>query len=403
MGVISPVGNTVDTFWESLLAGRHGISKIDAFDTEGLKATLAAQVRDFDPSQYIDDKKDIRHMDRYSQFAVSAAKMALDDSGDLSGYDPYRVGVIVGSGIGGILTFEEEHTKLMNKGPNRVSPFFIPMMISNIAAGWVSIKYGFKGTNYAVVTACATSSHAIGEAFHAIKDGYLDAAVTGGAEAAITPFSIAGFSNMTALHTGTDPDRASIPFDKERSGFVMGEGAGIVVLESLDKALARGAHIYAEVVGYGATGDAYHITAPDPDGAGGAKAMEIAMQEAGAKPSQIGYINAHGTSTQPNELCETRAIKTAFGDAAKNVAVSSTKSMTGHLLGAAGAVETIATAMTLKNGLLPPTVGYKVPDEECDLDYVTEGARKKDVTYALSNSLGFGGHNATLCLKKYEA
>lgn len=403
MGVISAVGSTVDSFWSNILAGRHGISPIEGFDTSGLPVKLAAEVKDFDASAYGMDKKEQRRTDRFCQFAVAAAQQALDSCGTrFEDLDPYRVGVIVGSGIGGLNTLEAEHCKLLEKGPDRVSVFFIPMMISNMAAGTIAMKTGYKGVNYCPVTACATSSHAIGEAFRAIKHGYLDACITGGAEATITQFATAGFNNMKALSHSTDPDRASIPFDAERDGFVMAEGGGIVVLEELEHAKARGAKIIAEIVGYGATCDAYHMTSPDPEGTAAAKAMSLAMQEAGIAPAQVGYVNAHGTSTGLNDKYETTAIKKAFGEAASAVAVSSTKSMTGHLLGAAGAVEAIISALSLKDGVIPPTIGYKVPDELCDLDYVTEGARKADnLTAAISNSLGFGGHNATLCLKKY--
>lgn len=402
MGVISAVGSTVDSFWSNILAGKHGISPIEGFDTTDLPVKLAAEVKDFDASLYGMDKKEQRRTDRFCQFAVAAAQQALENCGTkFEDLDPFRVGVIVGSGIGGLNTLESEHIKLLEKGPDRVSVFFIPMMISNMAAGTIAMKTGYKGVNYCPVTACATSSHAIGEAFHAIKHGYLDACITGGAEATITKFSTAGFNNMKALSHSTNPDRASIPFDAERDGFVMAEGSGIVVLEELEHAKARGANIIAEVVGYGATCDAYHMTSPDPEGVAAAKAMSLSIEEAGLKPSDVGYINAHGTSTGLNDKYETGAIKKAFGDAAHTVAISSTKSMTGHLLGAAGAVEAIITALSLKEGVIPPTIGYQVPDELCDLDYVTEGARKADLTAAISNSLGFGGHNATLCLKKY--
>lgn len=403
LGVISPIGLTTEDFFDSLVAGRHGIAPITHFDTSDLKVRVAAEVKDFDYLRYDISKKDARRMDRYCQFAVAAAKMAMDDCGsDLKDLDPFRVGVIVGSGIGGQSTQEDQHTTFITKGPGRVSPFFVPMMIANMAAGMISIRHGFKGVNYAPVTACSSANHAIGEAFHAIKHGYIDACLTGGAEAAITKFAMAGFQNMTALSTAEDPDRASIPFDAERDGFVMGEGSAILVLEEYEHAKARGAKIYAEIVGYGATGDAYHMTSPDPEGAGGAKAMEFAIAEAGISPADVGYINAHGTSTPLNDKFETNAIKQVFGEAAKDVAVSSTKSMTGHLLGAAGAVEAATTALALQKGILPPTAGYQVVDPACDLDYITEGARKADIRYAISNSLGFGGHNATLCLKKFE-
>ncbi|WP_312644405.1 beta-ketoacyl-ACP synthase II [Hydrogenoanaerobacterium sp.] len=403
-GVLSPVGNSVEEFWTSLKAGRHGISEITSFKSEVLTTKLAAEIKNFDPTAFGIDKKSARRMDRYCQFAVAASKMAVEDAGTaFEDLDPFRVGVIIGSGIGGLNSIDEEHTKYMQKGTNRISVFFIPMMISNMAAGTVAMEFGFKGTNYSAVTACASGAHSIGEAYRNIKHGYLDAAVTGGAEAAICEFGMGGFENMGAVCTATNPDRASIPFDKERSGFVMGEGAGILVLEEYEHAIKRGAKIYAEIVGYGATADAYHITSPDPTGAGPMMAMKLAIDEAGISPDKVGYINAHGTSTGPNDSCETQAIKLVLGDAANTVAISSTKSMTGHLLGAAGGVEAIASALALKDGILPPTAGYQVPDEECDLDYITEGARASDVQYALSNSLGFGGHNASLCFKKYIA
>ncbi len=401
IGAVTPVGKDAPSTWESICAGRHGITKIDRFDTEDLGVSVAALVKDFDPSSIL-DRKEQRRTDPYCQFALYAATEALRDCGsDLKDLDPYRVGVIIGSGIGGMQTFEENHQKFLEKGPGRVSVFFIPMMISNMAAGNISIRTGFKGANFAPVTACASSAHAVGEAFRLIRNGYLDACVAGGAEATVTKFAMAGFNNMGALSRSTDPDRASIPFDKERDGFVMGEGAGVLILEELEHAKARGAKIYAEVAGYGATGDAYHITSPAPDGEAAAKAMELAYTEAGLTPGDIDYINAHGTSTPVNERYETIAIRKALGDAARTVAVSSTKSMTGHMLGAAGAVEAMLTALALRDGILPPTVGYKVPDEECDLDVVPNTARKQDIRAALSNSLGFGGHNAALCLKKY--
>lgn len=402
VGAITPIGNDKATFWKNLKQGVHGIGPITAFPTDGLDISLAAEVKNFDPLTVF-EKKELRRNDRYCQLAVCAAMEALKDCGtDFKDLDPFSVGVIVGSGIGGMNTFEEEHSKFLEKGPKRVSVFFIPMMISNMAAGTIAIRTGFKGVNFAPVTACATSSHALGEAFRAIKHGYLDACVAGGAEAALTKFAMAGFQNMGALSKSTDPDRASIPFDANRDGFVMGEGSGMVILEELEHAKARGAHIYAEIAGYGATGDAYHITSPDPSGMGAAKAIMFAQKEAELAPAEIGYLNAHGTSTPVNDSFETRAIKLAFGEAANKLAVSSTKSMTGHLLGAAGAVEAIATALALEEGILPPTIGLQTPDPECDLDYITEGARKADIHAAITESLGFGGHNAALCLKKYQ-
>jgi 3-oxoacyl-[acyl-carrier-protein] synthase II len=402
MGVITPVGLTLDSFWSEIKAGHHGIARIEDQDMTGQKVSLAAQVKGFLPENYGIEKKEARRMDPYTQYAVAAASMALEDCGTmLRDLDEYRVGVIIGSGTGGFQTLSENHRKFVEKGPNRVSALMIPMMIANMAAGAVAMRYGYKGVNYATVTACASSSHAIGEAFHAVRDGYADAMIAGGAEATVVPFALAAFANMTALSQSDDPDRASIPFDAERNGFIMGDGAGVLVLETLEHAQARGAKIYAEIAGYGATSDAYHITSPDPEGTGACKAMEFAVKDAGLVPADIGYINAHGTSTVPNDRCETRAVKTLFG-AGKIPPMSSTKSMTGHMLGAAGAVEAAVCALALRDGILPPTVGYKVPDPECDLDYITDGARRADVRAALSNSLGFGGHNASLCFKKYE-
>jgi 3-oxoacyl-[acyl-carrier-protein] synthase II len=400
VGVISPVGSDLFTFWDNIKAGRHGIAPIKDLDMTGQKATLAGQVRDFNPEDYM-SRHDSHRMDPCSRFAVAASKLAIEDCGtDFSDIDPYRIGVIIGSGIGGLQTHEANHTKFITKGPSRVSPLMIPMMICNMAGGYVAMAHGFKGVNYCTVSACASSGHAVGEAMHSIRNGYSDVVIAGGAEAAVTPFAMASFTNMTALCTATDPDRASIPFDAERCGFVMGEGAGTLVLEEYEHAKARGAKIYAEVAGYGATADAYHITSPEPGGEGAEKAMEFAVKDAGLTTADIGYINAHGTSTQPNDKSETIAVKKLFGGRAKDVPISSTKSMTGHLLGAAGAVEAIICALALRDGVIPPTANYKVPDPECDLDYVTKGARKADITAALSNSLGFGGHNASLCIKK---
>lgn len=401
IGAVTPVGNNVDEFWNSIKSGKHGFGKITAFDTEGFKAHIAGEVKNFNPEEYI-DKKEARRMDRYCQFAMAAAVQAVKDSGiDFDKSDRTRAGVIVGSGIGGLYTFETEHTKLIEKGCGRVSPLFIPMMISNMAAGHISMQFNLNGTCYCPVSACATGSHAIGEAFRNIKHGYLDIAVCGGSEATITPMAVAGFSNMTALSTSENPDEASLPFDKRRNGFVMGEGGGIIVLESLSHAKARGARIYAEISGYGSTADAYHITSPDPEGKGAANAMLMAVNEAGMKPTDIDYINAHGTATPVNDKYETLAIKKAFGEHAKKLAISSTKSMTGHLLGAAGAVEAIVCVLAIKEGIIPPTINLTVPDEDCDLDYVPGKARKADIKTAISNSLGFGGHNASLLVKKY--
>ena len=403
LGALTPVGLSMDDTWTSIQAGRHGFARITAFDPTELGVEIGAELKGFDPQNFGISKKEARRMDRFCQLAVAASHMAMEDVGTrFEDLDPYRIGVIIGSGIGGFATIHQEHSKYIEKGPSKVSVFFIPMIITNMAAGMVSMEYKFKGANFCTVTACASGAHAIGEAFRSIKYGYLDAAIAGGAEAAAAEFAMAGFHNMGALSVGSDPDRASIPFDKERHGFVLGEGAGILVLEEYEHAVKRGAKIYAELVGYGATGDAYHITSPDPEGMGGAKAMEFAIQEAGIRPEQVDYINAHGTSTGLNDSTETKAIKIALGEHAYHTAVSSTKSMTGHLLGAAGAVEAAITALSLRDGIIPATIGYRVPDPACDLDYVTEGARRKDIRYALSNSLGFGGHNAALCLRKFD-
>lgn len=403
IGVISPVGNTPESFWQSLQDGVSGIGMLDALDPADYEIKVAAQVRGFDPLQHM-DRKEARRMDRYCQFAVAAAKQAMENSGlDIAFYGADRVGTIIGSGIGGLETLETEYKKFyLGGGPSRISPLFIPMMISNMAAGRVSMIYGTQGVNFCVTTACASGTHSIGEAFRAIKYGHIDACITGGAEAPLTGISIAGFTNMTALTKETDPTRASIPFDIRRSGFVIGEGAGILILESLEGALERGAPIICEVVGYGATADAYHITSPDPEGICAGRAMSLAMEEAGVSPEDVDYINAHGTSTPLNDKYETMAIKLAMGDAARSVKISSTKSMTGHLLGAAGAVEAIASALAIRDGIIPPTIGLTEPDPECDLDYVPGKAVKAPVRVALSNSLGFGGHNGTLCLKKLE-
>ena len=401
-GVISPVGLDTETFWSSLVNGQSGVAPLEHVNLEGQEVTVGAQVKGFDPLKYM-DRKEARRMDKYTQFALAAADEAIKMSGlDIKAMDPFRIGTIVGSGIGGLETMETEYGKLFSGGPARISPLFIPMMISNMAAGKISMAYGAKGANMCVTTACATATHSIGEAYRMIKYGHLDACFAGGAEAPITRIALAGFNNMTALTRETDPKLASVPFDARRSGFVIGEGGAIVILESLETALARGAKIIAEVVGYGATADAYHITSPDPEGEGAAMAMKLAMQEAGIEPADVDYINAHGTSTPLNDKYETIAIKKALGEAAYKVAISSTKSMTGHLLGAAGAVEAIASALATRDGIIPPTIGYGEPDPDCDLDYVPNQARKANVRYVLSNSLGFGGHNGTLCIKKWE-
>ena len=401
LGAITPVGNDVETFWNSLKNGVVGIGPITTFDTAEYKAKLAAEVKDFDPKKYMDNKT-ARRMERFSQFAVAAAKEALEDAGiDMEKEDPFRVGVSVGSGIGGLDAIERETRKLIEKGPSRINPLLVPLMISNMAAGNIGIQFGLKGKNINVVTACATGTHSIGEAFRSIQYGEADVMVAGGAEASIAPIGIAGFAALSALNTTEDPKRASIPFDKERNGFVMGEGAGIVVLESLEHAKARGAKIYAEVGGYGATCDAYHITSPAEDGSGAAKAMEVAIADAGMKPEDVDYVNAHGTSTHHNDLFETKAIKLALGEHAYEVKVNSTKSMVGHLLGAAGGVEFIACVKSIEDGYVHVTAGLEVDDEECDLDYTKGQGVSMDVNCAISNSLGFGGHNATLLVKKF--
>ena len=402
LGAITPIGNNAEEFWKGIKEGKCGIDEITHFDTTNYKVKLAGEVKGYDPEEYF-DKRSTKRLDRYSQFAIVASKQAWNDSKlDKETENMERVGVILGSGIGGLETIERESSNLFAKGPDRVSPMFIPMSIVNMAAGNVSIELGAKGESISMVTACATGTHCIGESFRMIKYGYQDVVIAGGTEAPITPMGVSGFTNIKALSQATDKNRASIPFDKERSGFVMGEGAGIVILEDLEHALKRGAKIYAEVVGYGATSDAYHITSPAPGGEGGARAMKLAMEEAGVKPEEINYINAHGTSTHLNDSGETQAIKTALGEASKNVMVSSTKSHTGHLLGAAGGVEAIVCAKAIEEGFVPATINYKVPDEECDLDIVPNEGRKVDIRYAMSNSLGFGGHNACILLKKYE-
>ncbi|MCY6485279.1 beta-ketoacyl-ACP synthase II [Clostridium aestuarii] len=403
IGAITPVGNNANDFWNSIKEGKCGIDEIKNFDTSDFKVKLAAEVKNFNALDYL-DRKESRRMDKFCQFAMIAANEAVKDSKiDEADIDTERFGVIVGSGIGGITTIEEQHKKLMEKGPGRISPFFIPMIISNMAAGNIAIKHGAKGICSTVVTACATGTHAVGEAFHNIRNGLSDVIIAGGTEASITPLAVAGFTSLTALSTNSDPNRASIPFDKERDGFVMGEGAGILILESLEHAQERNAKIYAEIVGYGATGDAYHMTSPAPGGEGAARAIKIAMQDADIKPEEISYINAHGTSTPYNDKFETAAIKSVFGDKAYDIPVSSTKSMTGHLLGAAGAIEAIICAKSLQESYIPATIGYKVSDEECNLDYVPNEGREQKLQYAMSNSLGFGGHNATIVLKKWDA
>ena len=402
MGAITPIGNSVDEFWQGIKAGKVGIDEITKFDTTDYSVKLAAEVKDFVAKERMEFKA-AKRMSPFSQYAVCAAKEALEQSGlDLTKEDPYKVGVSVGSGVGGMKDMEEENKKLLEKGPGRVKPLLVPMMITNMAAGNVAIAFGAKGKCINVVTACATGTHSIGEAYRSIQCGEADVMIAGGTESSITPLGVAGFTSLTALTKTTDKTQASIPFDKKRSGFVMGEGAGIVVLEELEHALDRGANILAEVVGYGATCDAYHITSPAEDGSGAAKAMELAIKEAGAKPEDVDYINAHGTSTHHNDLFETRAIKLALKEGAKNVKVNSTKSMIGHLLGAAGGVEFITCVKSINEGYIHETVGLTEPDEELDLDYVMGQGVETNVDFALSNSLGFGGHNATLAVRKYS-
>ena len=403
LGAVTPIGLTAPASWQAAKDGVCGVAPITQFDASGLKVRLAAEVKDFDPLVCM-TRPESKHMERFTQFAMCAAKEALADAAfDPAQADLDRCGVIVSSGIGGIGLTEREHDKGKEKGWDRVSPFYIPMGICNMAAGQMAIASGFRGMCTCPVTACAGGTNAVGDAFHYIRDGYADAMLCGGTEAAITPLAIGGFSSMKALTQNPDPDRASIPFDAERSGFVMGEGAGVLLLEELEHAQARNAKIYAEVVGYGATCDAYHMTAPLPDGSGGAKAMALALADGGTAPEEVGYINAHGTSTHLNDAGETAAVKSVFGAHAYELAMSSTKSMTGHMLGAAGAVEAIFTALSLHDGFLPATIHYQVPDPECDLDVVPNQGRKADVRYAMSNSLGFGGHNGSLLLKKWEA
>ena len=403
LGAISPIGNNVDELWNNLMNGVGGIDRITLFDPSDVSSKIAGEVKNFNPLDYF-DAKEIKKMDRFIQFAMVAANEAINDSGiDFSKEDPYRSGVIVGSGIGGLSTIEAQHTLLKERGARRVSPFFVPMEIINMAPGLISIKYGIKGPNYAVVSACATSAHAVGSAMRALEHGDADVMITGGAEAAVTPLAVAGFSNMRALSTRNDePDKACRPFDKDRDGFIIAEGGAIIVLETLEHAQARGAKIYAEIAGFGATADAYHITAPAESGEGAQMAMKLAISDAGLKPEDIDYINAHGTSTPFNDKIETRAIKNVFGEHAKKLAVSSTKSMTGHLLGASGSIEALICALALNRSVLPPTINLENPDPLCDLDYVPNVARKADIKAALSNSLGFGGHNAVLAFKKYE-
>jgi 3-oxoacyl-[acyl-carrier-protein] synthase II len=403
LGALTPVGNDVATTWRSLLEGKSGSAPITKFDASTFPVKFAAEVKAFDPMQYM-DRKEAKRADQYTQYAVAAAVQAMTDAGfgDSNGYDPDRTGVILGSGIGGLKSFEEQHDVYRERGPGKISPFFIPMFIADIAAGIVSMRFNAKGPNYATVSACATSAHAIGDAFRTIQYGDADVMITGGAEATVTPMAIGGFANMNALSERNDsPATASRPFDQTRDGFVMGEGAGVVVLEELEHARRRGARIYAEIVGYGATGDAYHLTAPAPEGEGAQRAMKRAMQDAGLGPEGVQYINAHGTSTPANDKNETSAIKAVFGDRAKDINVSSTKSSTGHMLGAAGAVEFIVSTLVVRDGVIPPTINYGTPDPECDLNYTPNTAVKRTVDAALSNSFGFGGHNVSLAVRRF--
>ena len=404
MGLVSPLGNDLKSFWDNLSNGRSGIGPITLFDVAQYDCRIAGEVKNFDPAAWFNNPRDARRSDRFTQLAVAAAKMALADSGlALPAANPDRIGVMVGSGIGGLKTMEDQHTILMNRGPSRISPFMIPMLISNMASGIISMEHGLQGPNYATVSACATSAHGIGEAWRMIREGDADAFVAGGSEAAIVPLGIGGFGAMKALSTRNDePTRASRPFDKGRDGFVMGEGAGILVMEELEHAKARGANIYAEIAGYGLSADAYHMTTPLENGEGAQRCMRMALKKAGLNPEQVDYVNAHGTSTPVGDLCETRAVKAVFGQHAHQLSVSSTKSMTGHLLGAAGVVESIACIMAIQNSLVPPTINLENPEEECDLDFTALTAKERKIRVAVNNSFGFGGHNATLIIRAFE-
>ena len=403
MGMVSPLGTGVEKTWNALIQGKSGVGRITRFDSTGFDTQIAAEVKDFAPENFI-DKKEARRMDIFIQYAVAAAVMAMEDSQfKITPQNAERVGVVVGAGLGGLTTIESYHKVLLEKGPGRISPFFIPMLIVNEAPGHISMRFGAKGPNSSVVTACATGNHNIGDAWKMIQRGDADAILAGGVESTITPLAVSGFNAMKALSTrNSEPEKACRPFDKDRDGFVMGEGAGIILLEEMEQALKRGAKIYAEIVGYGLTGDAYHITAPAPDGEGAARCMAMALKDAGIRPEEVDYINAHGTSTDYNDLYETIAIKTVFKEHARKIPVSSTKSMTGHLLGGAGGVESIFTVLTILQGVIPPTINYETPDPNCDLDYVPNVARKAEVRVALSNSFGFGGTNAVLVFKKFE-
>lgn len=404
LGALTPVGNDVPTMWQALIDGKSGTAPITKFDASTFPVRFAAELKGFDPSLYM-DRKEIKRADPYTQYAVSASKQAMRDAGlegGVNGYDPDRIGVILGSGTGGLKSFEEQHDVYRERGPSKISPFFIPMFITDIAAGIVSMQFNAKGPNYATVSACATAAHAIGDAFRTIQYGDADIMICGGSEAAVTPMAIAGFANMKALSERNEsPETASRPFDKTRDGFVMGEGAGVVVLEEMEHAVNRGARIYAEISGYGATGDAYHLTAPAPDGEGAQRAMKRALKDAGLTSADVQYINAHGTSTPANDVNETRAIKAVFGEDAAAINVSSTKSSTGHMLGAAGAVEFIVSALAVQEGIIPPTINYETPDPECDLNYTPNAAVRREVTAAISNSFGFGGHNVSLAVRKF--
>ena len=403
MGAVTPVGNDVATMWRSLIEGRSGAGPITKFDASTFEVRFACEVKNFDPLQYM-DRKEAKRADQFTQYAVAASKQAMEDAGfgNGSGYDPDNTGVIIGSGIGGLKIFEEQHDVYRQRGPSKISPFFIPMFISDIAAGIVSMQFGAKGPNYATVSACATSAHAIGDAFRTIQYGDADVMITGGTEATVTPMAVGGFANMKALSERNDsPETASRPFDMTRDGFVMGEGGAVLILEELEHAKRRGARIYSEIVGYGATGDAYHLTAPAPNGEGAQRAMKRALRDANLAPADVQYINAHGTSTPANDLNETAAIKAVFGEHAHHVNVSSTKSATGHMLGAAGAVELVISTLAINSGIIPPTINYQTPDPECDLNYTPNKPAERTVDVAISNSFGFGGHNTTLAVKRY--